>query len=60
MKTIPLLVASAALAFAAAPSAHAQGGTMPDFSGATWLNTPPLSTQDMEGRAVLVEVFRTW
>lgn len=59
MKTITLLVASAALAFTG--SANAQGsGTMPDFTDATWFNTPPISAQDMEGHAVLVEVFRTW
>lgn len=59
MKTLPTLIVGAALALAAAPAATAQG-SMPEFENATWLNTPPLSTQDMEGRAVLVEVFRTW
>lgn len=60
MNTLPLLFSSGVLALAAAAPTAAQSGTMPDFSGATWLNSPPLSVEDMEGRAVLVEVFRTW
>ncbi|MGB0954127.1 MAG: hypothetical protein ACPG31_12975 [Planctomycetota bacterium] len=60
MKTIPLLIAGATLALTATTDAAAQSGTMPDFTGATWLNSPPLSIEDMEGRAVMVEVFRTW
>jgi hypothetical protein len=60
MKTIPLLIAGATLALTATSDAFAQGGTMPEFTGATWLNSPPLSIEDMEGRAVMVEVFRTW
>ena len=60
MKNLPLLVSSGVLALAATAPSAAQSGTMPDFAGATWLNSPPLSAEDMEGRAVLVEVFRTW
>jgi len=61
MKTIALTLASATLALALSGSASAQAsGTMPDFTDATWLNTPPLSVEDLEGHAVLVEVFRTW
>lgn len=62
MKSILLLLATAALAVSAtAPaSAQAASGTMPEFSGATWFNTPPLTTEDLEDRAVLFEVFRTW
>ncbi len=57
MKILSTSLALAALSLGAAPAASAQ---MPEFENATWLNTPPLSTQDLEGRAVLVEVFRTW
>ena len=62
MKTIPLLLASAtiALAWSGPAPAQAASGIMPEFTGATWFNTPPLTTEDLEGRAVLVEVFRTW
>jgi hypothetical protein len=61
MKTIPFFFASAALTLAAAsPTTAQEPGAMPDFEGATWFNTPALSMADMEGRAVMVEVFRTW
>ncbi|MFT4710032.1 MAG: opacity protein-like surface antigen [Bacteroidia bacterium] len=62
MKSILLLVASAALAIVTAAPASAQSasGTMPELEGATWYNTPPLTTADLEDRAILFEVFRTW
>lgn len=61
MKTIPYFLASSALALAfTSPTAAQEPGTMPDFAGATWFNTPALSIEDMQGRAVMVEVFRTW
>ena len=61
MKFIPTLLASATVALALTASAAAQSaGTMPDFKDATWFNSPPLTVQDLEGHAVLVEVFRTW
>ena len=62
MKSILFLVASAALAIVTAAPATAQGasGTMPELEGATWYNTPPLTTADLEDRAILLEVFRTW
>ncbi|MDP7061827.1 MAG: hypothetical protein QF489_02695 [Planctomycetota bacterium] len=56
---ITTFVASAALAFTASADAQ-RSGTMPDFTDATWFNTPPISAEDMEGHAVMVEVFRTW
>ncbi len=59
MKMITTLVASAALAFTGSANAQ-RSGTMPDFTDATWFNTPPISAQDMEGHAVMVAVFRTW
>ena len=61
MKTIPFFLASSALALAVtSPTAAQEPGTMPSFEDATWFNTPPLAMEDMEGRAVMVEVFRTW
>ena len=61
MKTLSTLVASAGIALALASSPEAQvSGTMPSFKNATWYNTPPLTLDDLEGRAVFVEVFRTW
>lgn len=62
MKTSLLLAATAALAVLTAEPAHAQDslGTMPELTGATWFNTPPLTNEDLEDRAILLEVFRTW
>ena len=61
MKTIPFFLASFALALAVtSPIAAQDPGTMPDFADATWFNTPAFSSEDMQGRAVMVEVFRTW
>lgn len=62
MNPLHILLAGAALALGLAAPAPAQeaSGTMPDFTGATWYNTPPLTTADLEDHAVLVEVFRTW
>ncbi len=62
MKPIPFLVATAVLAVATALPASAQkaSDTMPEFADATWFNTPPLTTADVEDHAILVEVFRTW
>ena len=61
MKSFSLLVAGATLALASTSPAAAQAsGTMPDFTDAKWYNTPPLTVEDLEGHAVLVEVFRTW
>ena len=62
MKPILFLLATAAFAAVTAGPVTAQeaSGTMPEFTGATWYNTPPLTTEDLEDRAILVEVFRTW
>jgi hypothetical protein len=62
MKLFQTLLSAATLAVATALPATAQSasGTMPEFTGATWFNTPPLTTADVEDHAVLVEVFRTW
>ncbi|MFK5955107.1 MAG: hypothetical protein QM477_01540 [Planctomycetota bacterium] len=61
MNAITHLLAGAALTLVVSSPATAQvSGTMPSFEGATWYNTPALSMEDMEGRAVMVEVFRTW
>ncbi len=46
----------------AAPS-HAQapiGKPPPEFKGSKWYNTAPISLDDLKGKAVLVQVFRTW
>ena len=43
------------------PTLHAQvGEKAPALDVLKWYNTPPVAAQKMLGRAVLVEVFRTW
>jgi hypothetical protein len=52
----------AALALAAGASvANAQvGEKLPDLDVLQWFNSPPIAAEQLAGRAVLVEVFRTW
>ena len=43
------------------PTLHAQvGEKAPALDVLKWYNTPPVAAEKMLGRAVLVEVFRTW
>ena len=36
------------------------GSPLPEIKAVKWYNTPPLTNEDLHGKAVLVEVFRTW
>jgi hypothetical protein len=56
------LAIASALVAACASSAGAQnlGGPLPAFEAVRWYNTPPLSAEDLLGKAVLIDVFRTW
>lgn len=47
---------------ALAPPAEAQnvGAAPPVIEAVKWYNTPPLALENLQGKAVLVEVFRTW
>ncbi len=38
----------------------AVGSTPPEIEAVRWYNTMPLTFEQLQGRAVLVEVFRTW
>jgi len=41
-----------------APGRRAEGGRMPSLDGATgWLNTPPLTTEELRGRVVVVDFW---
>lgn len=65
MKTLFGLVAGVAIAASvtAAPvfaSDSPVGTTPPEIEAVKWYNTMPLSFEELKGRAVLVEVFRTW
>jgi hypothetical protein len=56
-----LLLASAlAAAGASAAALKAGGDPMPAFDAVRWYNTPALTNADLEGKAVLIDVFRTW
>jgi len=56
-----LAIASAALAFcASAASAQSVGEPLPAFEAVRWYNTPALTLEDLAGKAVLIDVFRTW
>lgn len=59
MKTLIL-----GLALAAWPAlARAQdpvGQVPPEFKATKWYNTAPLTLEDLKGKAVLLQVFRTW
>ena len=51
-----------ALLALAAP-ARAQGATgkpPPEFKATKWYNTPPITLDELKGKAVLIQVFRTW
>ena len=52
----------ALLALVAGPSlASAQvGEKLPKMDVLEWYNSPPIAAENLAGRAVLVEVFRTW
>lgn len=51
----------AALALCAgATAASAQVGQKATIDVVQWLNAPPISAEQLQGHAVLVEVFRTW
>jgi len=52
---IGLLMASAA----AAPPIHAQDKA-PELKAVKWYNTAAIGLDDLEGKAVLIQVFRTW
>ena len=63
MRTLFAPLALSAIAFfASAPPVHAQsvGSPAPEFVPAKWYKSPPLTMEQLRGKAVLVVVFRTW
>ncbi len=46
--------------WAGAATTGAQVGQKANLDVVQWLNTPPISAEQLQGHAVLVEVFRTW
>ena len=55
-----LLASVLAAAGASAAAATTGGDPMPAFDAVRWYNTPALTNEDLAGKAVLVDVFRTW
>ena len=48
------------LAALTSPALGQTGQRAPEFDSVRWYNTPPLTMESLAGKAVLVEVFRTW
>jgi hypothetical protein len=56
-----LLLASALLVLAgSSASAPRTGDAFPALQATRWYNAPALTDADLAGKAVLVDVFRTW
>jgi hypothetical protein len=63
MRTVLASLALGACAlFASAPSASALdvGDPAPEFQPVKWYQSPPLTLEQLRGKAVLIVVFRTW
>lgn len=59
MRTLSaVLVLAAASAFT--PAEAGVGSPLPELEATKWYNSPPLTLEDLHGKAVLIEVFRTW
>lgn len=41
-------------------AALAAPADMPDFNADAWWNSVPLTVEQLRGRTIFVEVFRTW
>jgi len=55
------LLMAATVAVALAQGVQAQANhTPPKIDAVKWYNTPPLALEQLQEKAVLVEVFRTW
>jgi hypothetical protein len=54
------LLVSGVLAAVAASASAQVGETPPALDAVKWYNTPPLALEQLQGKAVLIEVFRTW
>jgi hypothetical protein len=46
--------------FAAPLPAQSLGSPAPKIEAVRWYNTPGFEIDDLKGKAVLVDVFRTW
>ena len=60
MKTLLALGLAAGLMAAPAPPPADIGESPPEIEAVKWYNTPPMALEQLQGKAILVEVFRTW
>jgi hypothetical protein len=44
----------------AAPARAEVGEKPPELKAEKWYHSPPISFGDLQGKAVMIEVFRTW
>ena len=49
-----------ALVLVAASASAQVGQKAPALDVVQWYNSPPISAEQLEGRTLLIEVFRTW
>jgi hypothetical protein len=57
------MIAIAGVSLALALSGAADGTTpkpAPEFKPDKWYNSVPITLDDLKGKAVLIQVFRTW
>jgi hypothetical protein len=58
------MIRSLAIALLAAaplvPASAQVGRVPPEMKVVKWYNTPPLALEQLAGKGVLIEVFRTW
>lgn len=54
---LPIVLAACAIA---SPGSAQVGERPPALDPVKWYNTPPLALEQLQGKAVLIEVFRTW
>lgn len=57
---LPAMRSLLALLALAAPAAAQIGTPPPEFMALKWMNSPPLTLEELRGKAVLIQVFRTW
>ena len=59
MRSLLVSLGLAALVLAA-PARAEVGQKPPELVAKKWYHSPPLALGDLQGKAVLIEVFRTW
>jgi hypothetical protein len=57
---VSLGVATMAVAAPPGDKGGPPSGKVPEFNALKWYNTAPLTLDDLKGKAVLLQVFRTW